>query len=293
MRTIIVIAFLIGSLDLVSQSRETGIDRYGWGPGTIGECVDTNDLQTRLRTTGFGIPDSTGESFYFRISGNSLYKGGSGSDCYVKVGDVYDDILGIDYNCMRHYITLWTSSDEYRYNVLTNVLERYSAYGLLSPFLARPVKGLSATSSVWGCFGGFDQNITYSATDSDDSFPSLKYEHKPRDMESYRGDGINRISGEKLVRILRGVNLEPNQIPSLADFDINEEDKIEYARQVKEDVRGFGWSKYDMSSIDSAAATGFYLRLLPCFDTVSREVVRAARVSFESVSGAGALSVAK
>lgn len=285
MRLLTILFLLTAVIDLLSQDGHTDLHRYSIGPGVNGECVDADDLQIRLSTKGLTFVGEKGESCCFNISGNSLYIEYSQSECYLKIGDIHDDVLGIAYNYRNEYLSIWTCNDEYRYVDSTGLIERFSFYGSLSSFLAYPVKSISAVCGIRNCFGVDEETITHvvsdPAPDSDSTFPSLRYEHKPVTDISDRGSHINEIDAGELARILRIVNVDPNRVPSLGDFDINEEDVAEYIRQVE---RRIEWEKPELSRYGSTVAEKekskeFYRGLLNCFDTVRSDVIQTVLLS--------------
>lgn len=250
-----------------SQNRDVLYIPYTLEQDLIGDCIDANDLQVQLQTRRY------------IVSGTSLYKAPSGSDCYIKVGDVDNDVVAIHYSYWRRCLVLWTTDDEFRYYDSSNVIERFSSYGLLSSFLARPIIGLSATRSYYGCFGGSTEEVMHPISTSEDALPSLRHEHRPSGMDPDRRYYANGVDAEELTRVLRIVNTEPNVVPSLAECDVDHGDIAEYARRVKEGI-GTSWDlafAFERKTPEEKnQAKEFYLGLVNRFDTVRPNVVRAA-----------------
>ena len=268
MRSLIFAFLLIASLDGLAQIPDAESNPYGWGPGEIGDSVDVEELPIRL------------ESRNYRIAGNSLYKMNYRTGCCFKLNDLTFDVRAIYYGYTENYLTLWTSDEEYRYDVETSFIERFPAYGLLSPFLSRIVTNISAMRGYYGCFEASEENVTHTITESDEALPSLKYEHTPAEENHSKGYQINGVGADELTRILRVVNLEPHRVSALAEFDIQDEDLVEYASWVKEHPEWLGndglyWDA-DTSQAWRARVEEFYLGLINRFDTVGPDLVRDA-----------------
>lgn len=262
MRTLIFIILFAGSLSVQSQDRNG--DHILEEPNVTDECVDDKDLLIHWEVADF------------IVSGNCLYKLVPQTDCYAKVGEVNGEVVGIDYS--GDYLVLWTNNEEYRCPDSTGVIERFSAYSLLSPFLARPLKSIVAVQGVINCLGSKFDSVSRPVNSATDSLPFFKHEHRSSDLRSKRASQFNGADVGELIRVLRIVNTEPNRVPSLAEFKVSKEDLAEYTRRVKEDLG----SRWDFRHNDSdekdkiSRAKEFYLGLLPNFDTVSPNVLRAA-----------------
>ncbi|MCB0712048.1 MAG: hypothetical protein KDD67_06930 [Ignavibacteriae bacterium] len=270
MRSLTFIVFLFASLfSLSAQSIETDSIRYGWGPGVVGECVDASELHIRL------------QSRPYVVAGNSLYEVDYESTGYIKVMDFNTDVRCIG-RVSWDYLSIWTNDEEYRYYPDSALLERFTAYGLLSPFLFHPIKDIAATRGAYGCTGHTEEHITHAATKVEDTVPSLKYEHTPVDEGLGRKYQINGIRTEELSRILRAVNLDPIAVSSLRECKIQEEDLAEYVQDVES---RFGNASIDrrkrvvLPEAEIGEEEAFYLRLIPSFDTVNSDIVRAAIVA--------------
>jgi len=124
-----------------------------------------------------------------------------------------------------------------------------------------------------------DGEVTHPVDDLRDSLPSLRHEERPFGSSS---NGVYRheeADARVLIRILRIVNIEPNARPSLADFDIGEEDIAEYVRQVEEGANKEFGGFFTLSTEAPEwknASNEFALGMIPRFDTVSPGVVCAS-----------------
>lgn len=264
MRVWLILILLFAATDLWSQDDVVDVRTITFEQQNEADCIPLDDKSVRAQVS------------YYVVSDTVLYKQRR-QNCFESVVEVADGVVAMHFNWNTQCLILWTATDEYRYYDSSGVIETYTSYGLLSPFLSRPVKTILASYNVSGCEDSYYEEANISVVDGDKGFPSLRHEH--RSTEGSPIASSNSVSVTDIGRILRTVNLEPDLPQSLADCNIDEDDFSEYARQVR-DEKGvsfqFFWKEGDSTLNVAEQEKAFRLGLLECFDTVSFDVIRAA-----------------
>lgn len=277
---------LCTSLPLSLQSQEA--NRYGWGPGEIGECVDKNLLPT---SPARDLSWST----YF-VAGNSLYQriGRRGEACYIKIADFTFRVEGIDVR--NHYqnafAVLWSEDGAKLYDLENERLLPYVPSGFLSSFLAFPVVSGHAESGLRGCGGGEETEAELMTTTDETPEPSLLYEHRPTDPEVGRVGAGGGIASAKLRRALEDLNHAPDYLPSFSDFQIGDEDLADYAtivegacERIREYEEEYGPWQLRRTFYPDCDNRADFLAVASRFDTLSPQLIRSALSTYgESIS---------
>ena len=227
---------LFSTLLLLSYSlsaQPVGNDPGMWGPGEVGDCLTAREL---------GIK----RLYQWDLVRNSLYVSSNpfnyseSPTCLEKVADFPARVLRIDCNWWNRYrwLSVWTEEGEYQYNLETRELREVEPFGALTPFLAWPLAGIQASTSLAGCNGGRTREIEHQVSDVDVAVPSLRDEVRPMIDPTERGAAVNGVDAENLTRALQSVNQDPYRLPSFAEFNFDEEDLLAYQERVAENLEG-------------------------------------------------------
>ena len=288
MKILLLALLLISTHEVLAQVDQQGVKSRDSGPVTSpDQPSDTSG------STTFG-------SFLERYSlvGKSLYRHvGRKMVQLEKLADLSFEVRGADlgYSRGERVILLWTGASSYRCFVETGAIEPVPSFGLMGKFLARPIVSVSGERLVSGCGGKSVTMKNHEA--SSRSLPSLRHEITTREKRLQDELMFNGVSTLEISRVLRGVNLDPESVPTLADFDINHRDLRLYEKEILEAVEKDrahqrAWAAYRSdSSLEarpirtwtavedpSIKTADTYLNLLRWYDTVSADVVRAALV---------------
>ena len=268
---------------LFAQSHDP--NPYGWGPGEIGECV-SEDVLSLSPAMGVGF------ARYF-VVGNSLYERQFRKNvCYTKIADFAFQVHGIDVRNYREnpYAVLWCEDGARRYDLETGAITPYVPSGFLTSFLSCPIVSGFAESGSGGCFGGDIAEAELEPTTDEAPEPSLLYEHHPAEETRERRTEI--ISPE-LRRALQRLNQSPDYLPSLMDFEIDEDDIRDYSRivedackQQKEDEEEYGDISFPAQPFTpTCESREAYLSLVSRLDEISPQTVRSALSTYnESIA---------
>ena len=208
-----------------AQDVEDGENPYEWGPGEIGECVDTAGLDSRY----------IGPSLY--VIGSSLYEREISRSCFTKLTDlpiVVRDVESFWDRSVGRMLRFWSDDRVYRYHLAKGELEEVVAQGVIRPFLAAPIVGVAGRIRHSGCFGGNTEEIDHTPVDVEQAVPSMRDEVRVIAEAPRTRREINGVALEDLTWALRAVNADPYRVPTLEEFGIDEEALDLYREEIRD-----------------------------------------------------------
>jgi len=132
---------------------------------------------------------------------------------------------------------LWDGiRNNYIYSLKDHLAKIYFPESPLKNFLASPVKAFTINSGSQGCFHSVSNTVSYEeANDSTFATSKVSVNHyQDKEPSKFK----NKVSRSPLSNSLMNINLNPSEIPSLKDFQINDQDKKNYLSMVDKRLKG-------------------------------------------------------